>query len=207
MLTCRFCERNAKNKNSAVNHERMCSSNPDRKPPARAMAGKIPWNKGLTKETNVTIAEQALKIQTKINKAISEGRVKGFSAKGFWTPERRLAKSEEKKKLYIEHPEKHPNRKLAGNRLKMTYPEQVAFDWLTKNSIKFEHQVAVKLDGRMIYPDFALENMIIEIDGKFWHNEAKDKSRDDGLARLGFDVHRIKACERIEQRLEQIFLL
>ena len=56
----------------------------------------------------------------------------------YWTEEKRKVKSEEKKEFYELNPEAHPNRKLAGNRNKMTYPETVAYDWFIENNIEVE---------------------------------------------------------------------
>jgi hypothetical protein len=64
------------------------------------------------------------------------GRCKG----GEWTEERRKEQSERKKRLYKEHPEKHPNFKCANNKKMMSYPEKLAYTFLEVNKIKFEHQ-------------------------------------------------------------------
>lgn len=83
------------------------------------------------------------------------------AAKQIWTPERRKARSEQKKELYRKFPEKHPNRKLANNRLKMSYPEKLVYDWLTEEKISFEHQKFIK----PYHADFCIGSLIIEIDG------------------------------------------
>lgn len=150
------------------------------------------WNKGKTKETDARIATAAEKLSQ--------------SMKGknpfVWTDEQKLAQSLRKIKLYHEFPEKHPNRKLAGNRSKMTYPEQVCFDWLTKNNIEFEPQFP--FNGWFI--DFRIGSTLIEIDGEYWHRDKeRDEYRNKVLSEHGFTVIRIKASERIEERLEQIF--
>lgn len=106
-----------------------------------------------------------------------------------WTPERRKAQSESKKKLYAEHPEKHPNRKLANNRQKMSYPERLVYDWLTSQNIEFIHQR--KIDK--YYVDFTIGSLCIEIDGKYFHDVEYDKIRDARLTELGFSVRRISA--------------
>lgn len=49
---------------------------------------------------------------------------------------------------------KHPNRKLAGNRKKMTYPEQVAFDWLIEHKITFVHQKEFCFNEMKRFVDF-----------------------------------------------------
>lgn len=206
MFNCKFCDKDGKNKNSQVNHERMCPKNPDRKPPARGMAGKSPWNKGYTKETLPQLVEQGKKISASLKKSIAEGNNFGPWNSDFWTDELRLAHSEMKKEFYKQHPEKHPNRILAGNRSKMTYLERVAFDWLTSAGIEFDHQVGIQLHDKTVYPDFKIGMMLIEIDGKYWHNPEQDLRRDCELEKIGFNVVRIKASDKIEERLKTLFI-
>ena len=52
-LTCQYCGKECKNKNSLCNHERLCSKNPNRQEFIREgfnNQGRVAWNKGLTKE-------------------------------------------------------------------------------------------------------------------------------------------------------------
>jgi very-short-patch-repair endonuclease len=155
-------------------------------------AGVVPWNKGLTKRDHPTIARLA---------AEAAERLAGVNPVE-WTDELRAKQSELKRKLYDEFPEKHPNRKLAGNRAKMTYPERLCFDWLIAHEIKFEPQF--KINGWFI--DFRVGTLLIEIDGEYWHrDEERDRKRDEFLIAAGYDVKRIKASEKIEERLQEIF--
>ncbi len=155
------------------------------------MLGKTPWNKGLSKETDDRVKRLAETVST---------TTKGRPSKVVWTDEMRLAKSQWRKQLHLEHPETHPNRRLAGNRNKMTYPEKVAFDFLTRNSISFEHQKQI---GKY-FVDFCVNDVIIEIDGARWHNAEKDKIRDSFLESLGYKVYRIDSKERIDNRIKDI---
>ena len=82
----------------------------------------------------------------------------------------------------------------------MSYPERVAYDYLTNLGVRFEHQKKV---GKY-YPDFLIGDTIIEIDGARWHNQDKDKERDGVLNELGYTVYRIDSKEFIERRIEQI---
>jgi very-short-patch-repair endonuclease len=189
MLTCCYCNKECKNTNSHRNHERLCPNNSNRNY-KNGMKDKIPWNKGLTKE-DPRVAKNA--------NAISEA-TKGKIGKP-WTAEQKKAKSEWRKQYHIDHPEAHPNRKLAGNRSKMSYPEQVAYDWLTENKVNFEHNKKI---GKF-FPDFVVnDNVIIEIDGEHWHNEEKDSKKDSFFEEAGYTVIRIKAKEMIQKRLSQI---
>ena len=189
MFNCSFCDKLCKNPNSHRNHERCCPSNPNRNY-KNGMLGKTAWNRGLTKQD-----PRVRKGAEKLSKSL-----KGKPSKVIWTEEMRKAKSEWRKQLHKDHPEMHPNRKLAGNRNKMSYPEKVAFDWLQENKVQFEHQKKI---GNY-YPDFVIGNTIIEIDGEYWHCPEKDKIKDDFLMSLGYSVHRIKAKDFIEQRLKEL---
>lgn len=189
-MICQYCGKECKNANSHRNHERTCPKNPNRNY-KNGMLGKTPWNKGLDKTD-----PRVLKNAEGVSKAL-----KGKPSSVVWTEEMRKAKSEWKKQLHIDRPELHPNRLLAGNRNKWTYPERVAGDWLERNNISYERNKKVDL----YYPDFIIGNVIVEIDGEHWHDEDKDNVRDKVLTDLGYTVYRIKSKERIENRLEEIF--
>lgn len=189
MLLCQYCGKESKNPNAHRNHERLCPKNPSRVY-KNGMEGKTPWNKGLTKD-DPRVNQYAV--------TISEN-TKGRPGRA-WTQEQKDAKSAWRKQYHLDHPEAHPNRKLAGNRSKISYPEQIAFDWLTKNNIIFEHQKKVG----SYYPDFVIGDMILEIDGEYWHDEEKDAKKDCFFRENGYTVIRVKAKELIETRLSQIF--
>lgn len=57
---CKFCGKVCKNANSLRNHERLCKENPNQqesyfKTHKNIRINKEPWNKGLTKETDVRV--------------------------------------------------------------------------------------------------------------------------------------------------------
>lgn len=189
-MNCSYCNKPCKSDNSLRNHQRLCPSNIHRiQNPA--WVSREPWNKGLTKESDERVANNA----ASLSKA-----TKGKPSRTIWTDEMRKAKSEWRKQLHLDHPESHPNRKLAGNRNKMSYPEKVAFDYLTQLGIVFEHQKQV---GKY-FPDFVIGSSIIEIDGARWHDTIKDQVRDTELEALGYAVHRIDSKEHIETRIDFI---
>jgi len=192
MLVCKFCNKECKNLNSLRNHERLCGSNPTRQSSnLNSRLDKTPWNKGLTKTTDNRVKQNA--------KAVSLALM-GRPSKTIWTDDMRKAKSEWRKQLHKDFPEMHPNRRLAGNRKKMSYPEQVAYDYLTQYNIVFEHNK--KIDK--YYPDFVIGNIVIEIDGAQWHDKEKDKIRDAILIAQGYKVFRIDSKENIEERIKEI---
>ena len=60
MCECQFCGKVCKNLNSLRGHERMCPDNPDDAYRKKfTTRGKPGWNKGLTKETNPSVAKYA----------------------------------------------------------------------------------------------------------------------------------------------------
>lgn len=62
-LFCKFCRKECKNTNSLCQHEMRCSENPNRIPssiiPQFHRSNRVPWNKGLTAQTDARVAKQA----------------------------------------------------------------------------------------------------------------------------------------------------
>ena len=172
-------------------HSDMCSS------------GHV-WNKGLTKETCERVKLNA----EHVSKAMRESAACKYDHAAIWTEERRREQSERMKKLYAEHPEKHPNAKLAGNHAKLTYPEQLAHDWLVEHGYEPIHNWHYKSDKINRYVDFYVEslNLIIEIDGEYWHADAtQDKAKDEDARAHGFATLRVKPKEGVVKQLETYF--
>lgn len=202
MHTCQFCNKECKNLNSWRNHERLCHNNPNKQKTYIETYNENrvgSWNSGLTKENNPSLKSASSKLKQKYKSGELVAKSPACT-KEYWTEAKRKEKSEWRKQLHKDFPETHPNRKLAGNRTKMSYPEKIAFEWLTKYSIAFEHQK--KIDR--FYPDFVVGNVVIEIDGAQWHDEEKDKVRDKIISSYGYTVVRILSSENIEQRLKEI---
>jgi hypothetical protein len=69
-LPCKFCGKFCKNRNSLVQHELRCKNNPERlnviTPGFNSdriyKTGKAPWNKGLTKELDLRLEQQAVSL-------------------------------------------------------------------------------------------------------------------------------------------------
>lgn len=160
------------------------------------------WNKGLTKET----CERVKLGAEHVSKAMRESAACKYDHAAIWTEERRKEQSERKKKLYAEHPEKHPNRKLAGNRGKMTYPEQLVNDWLIEHAIEFVHNYQYITDKFNRYVDFYLveQNIFIEVDGEYWHKDKTlDEAKDLDAAQHNIKTIRIKPKYNVIEQLEQ----
>jgi very-short-patch-repair endonuclease len=206
-LLCVLCDKECKNSNSYAQHYVRCKNNPNRKLNPKSIGGKdynkSVWNKGLTKQTDDRVAKNAKNVSKSMIELYKSGYVNPSQTDEYWTEERRKAKSEWRIQLHKDHPETHPNRRLAGNRKKMSYPESIAYDWLIRNQIEFEHNKHID----RFYVDFVIDNFIIEIDGERWHplNNEKDIARDKILSNLGYTIHRIRSKENIENRLNEIF--
>jgi len=198
---CRFCGKACKNANSLRNHERLCPSNQDRKYVSHTL-GKTAWNKGLTKETDLRVKKngESVSIAMKNSELVKE------HLSNMWTDELKQKQSERKKLLYSEHPEKHPNRKLAGNRGKMTYPEQLVNDWLIAHSIEFVHNYHYTTNKFNRYVDFCLvgQNIFIEVDGEHWHQDKTfDEAKDLDAQQHGIKTIRIKPKLNVIEQLEK----
>lgn len=201
---CKFCGKACKNANSLRNHERLCKLNPNHQESSWTKFNKEhePWNKGLSKETD----ERVKTYGEHVSKAMRESAACKYDHAAIWTEERRKEQSERKKLLYSEHPEKHPNRKLAGNRGKMTYPEQLVNDWLIVHSIEFVHNYQYITDKFNRYVDFYLveQNIFIEVDGEYWHQDKKlDETKDFDAMQHGIKTIRIKPKYNVIEQLEQ----
>ena len=158
----------------------------------------------MTKETD----ERVKLCGEHISIAMRESEANKYDHSKIWTAERRKIQSERKKLLYAEHPEKHPNRKLAGNRGKMTYPEQLVNDWLVEHNYNPIHNWHYKTDKINRYVDFYIESLmlIIEVDGEYWHaDSAADKVKDEDAQAHGFVTLRIKPKDGVIAQLENFF--
>ena len=216
-LNCKYCGKLCKNKNSLAQHEIRCSKNTNRLDISlaglKAMQEKNQkfggWNKGLTKETDERVAKNAINVQKTMQQKVDGGWKPYFATEEFWTEERKEQRSEDKIKLYAEHPELHPNRILASNK-KMTYPEKVAADWLDSKQIKYIYQYKTKFGSKSRYVDFYLEDykLYIEIDGEYWHkkNIDKDIAKDKfALEAQQITTLRIKPKLGVIKQLESYF--
>lgn len=125
--------------------------------------------------------------QEAMNLGSKLGRMKGATT---WTQKLRDDARDRMLKRIELDPSCHPNRKLAGNRGKMSFPEKLANDFLVANGIKFNHSKYIK----PYWVDFLIDDhFILEVDGERWHDKERDAIRDDHLIRNGYEVFRIPA--------------
>lgn len=137
-LVCEFCGRKAKNKISFAQHQIRCKKNPDKINTEICgfnEVGRIPWNKGLTKETDERVRTSSEHLSNTLKELVNTGWKPYFSTCEYWTEGKRKERSEEKKRLYFENPEKHPNRRLSVNREKVSYPERLVEQYLAQKGI------------------------------------------------------------------------
>lgn len=161
--------------------------------------GMVPWNKGLTKETNESVA--------KAGKTLSENYANGKfipSQKGkLHTEEEKRKISESRKKYLLEHPEKVPyvlNHHSKGD----SYPEKYFKEVFNNAEINYNQNYY----SNGYFLDFAWPNIkiYIEIDGEQHYVDHRivehDKIRTQRLHDLGWRLlTRIRWSEF--QRLEQ----
>lgn len=212
-LNCKFCNKECKNLKSLTQHELRCSKNPNRKAyivEGFNNKGNKPWNTGLTKDTDERMLLNSIHVSDTMKNKVESGWIPYFASDEFWTADRRKQRSEEKKQLYKEHPEKHPNRLLAGNKNYRTYPESIAYNWLVSHNILFEEQYLTKFNDNQRYVDFYLPDykLYIEIDGEYWHKDTKDRDKEKDLYAKdvqGINTLRISAKDKIEDILENYF--
>ena len=162
------------------------------------------WNYGLTKDTHPILAQ----ISATIKANIMGGKVKAGWSHIVWTDERRKQQSERKKQFYQEHPECHPNHKLAGNRSKMTYPELITYQWLNDYGFHPIHNFHYRSNKFNRYVDFYIPSikLFIEVDGEHWHRDIqKDIDKDSDARSNGFITLRLKPKDGISKQLIEYF--
>lgn len=176
VLYCKWCDKGCKSRNSLLNHERLCKSNPNRatangfKPGHPGyMKGKDPWNKGLTKDSSTKLAE----ISEKVSLAMT-GKSTGVAS----TPEKealRRKKLSEYAKLnglggYIHGSGRGKKGRYKGFFCDSTY-ELVYIIYNLDNDIEFKRCDRVytyEYEGILHYyhPDFELgDGSLVEIKG------------------------------------------
>lgn len=81
---------------------------------------------------------------------------------------------------------KKAHTKIAQNHNGKTYIEKKIEWWLKKGNFKYESQKYFNNGNKKFWVDFYLPefNVIIEADGKYWHNEIKDRIRDEEIKKV-----------------------
>lgn len=170
---CPFCERVFTTNSGCGIHIIYCLQNPDRI--ISGKKGSIPWNKGLTKETDERVAMRAIK----------DSNSKRGKPGHKHSQETKLKISERRKEYLNNHPDKIPFK--LNHSSKESYPEKYFRKWLKKINLldKQEFQVSrYTLD--FAWPD---RKIYLEIDGNQhkldWMVE-HDRVRTEFLSELGW---------------------
>jgi hypothetical protein len=121
---CKYCSKECKNANSLRNHERLCKQNPNRQITGWEKYNEIhkndiivPWNKGLTIETDERIKNYVTTLKQKYE---SGEIIPSWSGRNH-TEEEKLKISLSRKKYLEEHPDKVPYK--LNHHSKQSYPE------------------------------------------------------------------------------------
>jgi len=86
------------------------------------------------------------------------------------------------------HPEKATKRIMRlGNR--KTKIENIVEEILIKNQIKYVYNPTIKTNKTTRFPDFKINNLIIECDGLYWHKDReKQTERDREFLKMGYSL-------------------
>lgn len=190
---CRYCGKECKNNNSLAQHEIRCKNNPNRiiSPFVEYNKNtKVPWNKGLTKETD----SRVLKSSETIKELYRSGKlIPGFAGKKH-TEESKKKLSRSMKKFLKENPHMVPY--LRNHSSKISYPELYFIDVFEKENIRLKHHLQIGL----YQLDFYNEDLkkYVEIDGSQHHlpeSIIRDNKRTEYLKNLGWEGIRIDWAE------------
>lgn len=197
MLICKFCGEIRKNANARQAHEKLCKSNPNRqinfKKP-KGILGQVPWNKGLTKETDIRLYNISLNAKGKGNPHSEETKQK-------------LSKI--RKEYLLLNPDKVPY-KLNHYSKGSSYPETYFREVFKKENLILTEQYQVGLYSI----DFALieKKIAIEIDGEQHYVDERisqsDIRRTKYLEELGWKIFRIRWSEyqKLDYESKKIFV-
>lgn len=184
-IKCPYCEKlyskNGLGTHVWKNHGNGITHNPN----AGYMNGRIAWNKGLTKDTNASVASAA---------QLMKGKSPSIKGKTH-SIESRKKMSESAKIAFAKgiHATWKTRKKL------QSYPEKYTEKKLIESGITSyvkEFPITVRGEKTTYFLDFYFENMCIdlEIDGgthRFTEIKEKDKNRDEYLLSIGIQVIRI----------------
>lgn len=203
-LICSICNKQLTNKKSYTGHYVHMHTDANKKR-IKTIQKNISdgtlvwWNKGKNKETD----SRVLKLSTSLKRMYRSGEIHGT-----WTGKKMPKSSRDKmsssrKKLLALRPDLHPNRRLAGNRSKMTYPEQLVFDYLSVNNYVFRHNFRID----KYWVDFIIDSkFVIEVDGSRWHSSPSqleyDNNRDTIIKSRGYIIFRISAKNVISNLID-----
>lgn len=173
MFICKFCTKECKNDNSHRNHERQCPHNATRVY-KNGMLGKTAWNKGLTSDSDIRVAELNAKVATtkKLNPIKMSDEQKAHlsryaKAHGYGGYKENAGRSK-KFKVYDSFG------KLTT--LQSTY-EYACFELLCELELRWIRPPALKYDSRNYFADFYLIDFNVWLDPKNNYKALQDANK------------------------------
>lgn len=195
--------------------------------------GQKPWNKGISSKIECTCIKCGIKFYsykkrkycnhscarkgvkfTKIWKDRISNKLKGnkngrFGKGKIISEDARIRTSNTLKKRYKEHPELKENLRRKRYEQKIIYeskPEKLFQEELIKRNIAFKKHKYIKIQHAYQCDIFIEPNIVIEIDGDYWHNKSeniiKDKIRNKELIENGYKIFRIKTSYFLNKKYE-----
>ena len=171
---CRYCHKLCKNNNVLRNHERMCPCNESRVYISHTV-GLSPWNKGLTKKTDMRLKKQGETYSSRVKAGIIKLAMSG-----------KQHTDETKQKMSASHKNQWSNGKsifATAREHRRSYPEEY-FASIFLNAQQNYHVLRYFLD--FAWPD---KKIYVEVDGEQHYTKTgiqHDKERTDNLIDAGW---------------------
>lgn len=184
-LSCEFCGKECKNKNSLAQHEVRCKNNPD-KIDMPSFRGRTPWNKGKTAKDDNRIADGAKK--RSIYYESHDGSFKGKKH----SEESKLKISSSMKEFCKNNPERVPY--VLNHSSKMSYPEKYFYNIFNNLNLNLLYNYPI-FGYRLDFADIE-QKLYIEIDGEQHYTDKRiikhDVERTAILSKNGWNCFRIR---------------
>lgn len=181
-MTCKYCGRIAKNKNSNSQHEVRCPNNPNK------LTGWVnpTKGKGHSDATRLKMSNTRKNLPDDKKKLCYAGLVR-YNKNRVWSEQEKQQHSDRMKQAVIDNPESYTKNNVSGRvklieyngaRLKGSWELKVA-KWLDANSIAWESEVNPQPyfwngNWHLYYPDFYLKELEIYIEVKGYKTERDD---------------------------------
>lgn len=201
---CKFCNKEYNTQQGRGLHEIQCSLNPDSR---SIQAGRVAWNKGLSKETDPRLAKSSESLKKHIELNLDHGKCKDPSKE----IERRKKISEAAIKSgcggYKENAGRSKKFKVIDSfgketTLQSSY-ELLCSEILDKLNIKWIRPKALKYSGRNYFADFYLIAYDIYLDPK---NNYKAKMDEDKIAAV-IKENKVKLFVLLKEQITEEYLV
>lgn len=165
MFFCKYCSKECKNKNSLAQHEIRCKENPNKlKPTIITKRGHIPWNKGLTAETD----ERVKRIKETFRHRLENGEIHIVGTPHTEEFKQRQSILAKQRNLGGRYTSK--TIEFNGIKLDSSY-EYILAKSLTENNIQWQRpSYFIWEDNKQVlhryYPDFYLPDFDVYLDPK-----------------------------------------